>query len=349
MAPVPPASLCACVRRPGLAALLASALLLAACATRAPILAPATGGVPPRVELEAVPLFPQDRYQCGPAALATVLTASGAPADPDALAAQVYLPARQGSLQPELLAATRRAGRVALVLPPRLDALLAEVSAGRPVLVLQNLGLESLPRWHYAVVVGFDAGREQVVLRSGTTRRQVMGAEAFVRSWVPGGQWAMVVLRSGELPAADDAEAYFRAVLALEGSSRAVRQPAPAADATRARTTDLADAYTAGLQRWPTHRLMRIAAANALLAANRPREAAETLTPLVVTNPRDAVAVNNLASAWLAAGEPARARETLDALPESATTDSTIREALRRTREEVAAAQPPSSPPTPKP
>jgi tetratricopeptide (TPR) repeat protein len=322
------------IRRPVLAALLAAVLLLGACATRGPVLAPsvASAGAPARVELEAVPFFPQERYQCGPAALATVLAASGAPADPDVLASQVYLPGRQGSLQPELLAATRRAGLVALVLPPRLDALLAELSAGRPVLVLQNLGLESLPRWHYAVVVGFDAGRQQVVLRSGTTRRQVMGAEAFMRSWVPGGQWGMVVLRPGELPAVEDAEAYFRAVLALEQSARGLPATGPG------NGTDVAGAYTAGVWRWPDHRLLRIGAGNALLAEGRAREAAETLAPLVAAHPRDAVAVNNLASAWLAAGEPHRAREVLEVLPESINADPAVREALRRTRAEVDAA-----------
>src|SRR3569623_3188919 len=53
------------------------------------------------VELAAVPFFPQERYQCGPAALATVLASSGAAVTADELAPQVYLPARQGSLQPE--------------------------------------------------------------------------------------------------------------------------------------------------------------------------------------------------------------------------------------------------------
>jgi predicted Zn-dependent protease len=83
---------------------------------------------------------------------------------------------------------------------------------------------------------------------------------------------------------------------------------------------------------------MRIAAGNALLAANGAREAAEILTALVVANPRDAVAVNNLASAWLAAGEAGRARAILDGLPESAPVEPAVREALGRTRSEVDAA-----------
>src|SRR5215212_8494513 len=69
-------------------------------------------GVAQRVELTAVPFFPQEDYQCGPAALATVLKHSGVDVTPDPLVSQVFLPARQGSLQLEMLAAARRYGRV---------------------------------------------------------------------------------------------------------------------------------------------------------------------------------------------------------------------------------------------
>ena len=75
----------------------------------------------------------------------------------DELVAQIYLPERKGSLQPEIIAAVRRYDRVPYRIEPALPALLAELRAGRPVLILQNLGLRSLPRWHYAVVIGYSA------------------------------------------------------------------------------------------------------------------------------------------------------------------------------------------------
>src|SRR5690606_15890104 len=58
--------------------------------------------------LDNVPFFAQDEYQCGPAALATVLVADGVEVTPEELVDQVYVPARQGSLQIEMLAAPRR-------------------------------------------------------------------------------------------------------------------------------------------------------------------------------------------------------------------------------------------------
>ena len=78
---------------------------------------PATGGA---IELDDTPFYPQERYQCGPAALTTVLVDSGATVSLDEIVDKVYLPGRQGSLQFELLAATRTEGR----LPYRVDGTL---------------------------------------------------------------------------------------------------------------------------------------------------------------------------------------------------------------------------------
>ena len=57
--------------------------------------------------------------------------------------------------QVELVAAIRRYGRVPYEIEPSLSSLTAELQAGRPVLVLQNLGIKIAPLWHYAVVVGY--------------------------------------------------------------------------------------------------------------------------------------------------------------------------------------------------
>src|SRR2546428_12219204 len=55
-------------------------------------------GGPERIELGAVPFFPQEDYQCGPAALGTTLGESGGKVTPQDLVAQVYIPERQGKV-----------------------------------------------------------------------------------------------------------------------------------------------------------------------------------------------------------------------------------------------------------
>ena len=174
----------------------------------------------PALELDRTPFYPQERYQCGPAALTTVLTTSGAVVALDDIVDKVYLPERKGSLQVELLAATRTEGRLPYVIDGTLSAIRNELEAGRPVVVLQNLGVAAIPRWHYAVVVGINADRSEVILRSGTDRRRITSVRTFLHTWRRGEYWAMVVLRPDELPAEVNRERYFSAIAALKQTGR---------------------------------------------------------------------------------------------------------------------------------
>jgi predicted double-glycine peptidase len=224
------------------------ALALTGCAAQEGRLAPdLPTGRPSRVELVDTPFFPQRDYQCGPAALATLLASAGITVQPDQLVAEVYIPGRQGSLQAEMIAATRSRGLVPYVLSPSLEALLAQLAAGQPVLVLQKTGAGPWPGWHYAVVVGYDTQTQRVVLRSGTEARLEMPASRFLATWDRAGRWALVALRPGTLPAEGDLARYMQAAAGLEavGQSEAARR-----------------AYEAAASHWPTEPLPRLGLAN---------------------------------------------------------------------------------------
>lgn len=271
-----------------LAAGLLLAALLAGCAgpqARA-LLAQPPAGLPDRIELDEVPFYPQERYQCGPAALASVLAHSGVATTPEALVPEVYLPARGGSLQAEMLAAARRHGRLAYPLAPRLADVLGEVAAGTPVVVLQNLSLAFFPRWHYAVVVGYDLAREQIVLRSGTRPRLAMAFAAFERTWARAGHWAMVVAPPGKMPATAVEERYVAAAMALERS---------APEAARV-------AYATALERWPQNLLALIGRGNTAYAMKDFAAAEAAYREATRQHPQAADAWNNLAQALAALG-----------------------------------------------
>ncbi len=170
----------------------------------------------PYIHLRRTPFFPQQEYQCGPAALATLLVFSGVDVIPEELAPKVYLPHRKGSLQAELIAATRRYGRIPYQIEPKSERLLDELNAGHPVLVLQNLGFTIRPVWHYAVVIGYDPGSREILLRSGTNRNAKMSVRKFMRTWEKGGYWAMVALKPDQVPARLDLPRYLKATVAME-------------------------------------------------------------------------------------------------------------------------------------
>lgn len=196
-----------------------SFLLFAGCSTtlqsRELLYAPPAALAEP-VELTDVAFFPQEEFQCGPAALATILDWSNVPVTPAVLKPQVYLPERHGSLQVELLAASRRHGRLPYLLPKELKAVLSEVRAGNPVLVLQNLAFNWFPIWHYAVVVGFDLEKDRIILRSGPERRHIVSMKLFERTWRRGERWAVVVTPPDRLPVTAKELPFLQAVTVFE-------------------------------------------------------------------------------------------------------------------------------------
>lgn len=248
--------------------------------------------LPPRVELTDVPFHPQRDYQCGPAALATVLNQRGVTIDPDALVDQVYLPGRKGAFQAEMLSAARRQGLLAYPITPSMDALLHEVADGSPVLVLQNLGFRLMPTWHYAVVIGYDLPAEQIILRSGVTERLTLSLDAFLRSWAGSGQWAMLVMPPDRLPASATEAGYVTAAVGLERVN-----PRPAQQA-----------YQTALARWPENLTARLGLGNSAYAQHDLAGAEVAFRAATATHPDAADAWNNLAQTLLDQGRREEAR-----------------------------------------
>jgi Tetratricopeptide repeat/Peptidase_C39 like family len=303
------------------AAFLALVAVIGGCAAD-PFKAAPRPGTPAAVELVDAPFFPQQEYQCGPAALATVLVDSGVTVHPDELVPRVYLPQRQGSLQPELLAAARHYDRIPYVIPPEFPALLAEVSQGRPVLVLQNLGVKAFPAWHYAVVVGYARERGEVVLRSGLDERRVTPASTFANTWRRGGSWGIVALQPGELPATDDSSGYLRALAAAESAGR----------------VDLAEpSYWAAAKRWPDNSLAWLGLGNSAYARGEQDAAERMYRHALEIDPGNAAALNNLASTVAEQGRCDEARNLLTAAMALPDLHVQMADVLLQSRDELSA------------
>lgn len=270
------------VRRALAARLAAAALALAlgGCAvqTRALIAAP-PASLPARAELSRTPYFEQAAFQCGPASLAMALSAAGLAATPDDLIGRVFVPSRQGSLQIEMLAAARSRGAVATLLPASLEALLREIAAGNPVVILQNLGLAISPVWHYAVAIGYDLDAGEILLRSGPQPRERMALSTFEHTWDRSGRWAFVALAPGHLPATAAEPAATDALVAYE-------RVAPASAARKA--------YQAAAARWPDSLVLAMGLGNTAYASGD-LDAASTAFSDAARRHRDGAAYNNLA------------------------------------------------------
>lgn len=275
-------------------------------------------GLPPRAELDTVPFYAQEEYQCGPAALAMVLNAAGVTATPAGLLEEVYIPAREGSLQAEMLGGARRHGLLAYELAPELRDVLAEVAAGNAVIVLQNFGLFAFrPYWHYAVVIGYDMEKNEVLLHSGTRARRAMSLGLFEFLWIDGGRWAMVALSPGRLPASAREAPYAMAVAALEHAGRS-------AEAYRD--------YTGLLQRWPGNFIGLMGLGNTAYALGRTAQAEAAFREAAARHPLRAEPFNNLAQVLADQGKLDAA---LNAARDAVSLDGPSLPAARATLEEI--------------
>jgi tetratricopeptide (TPR) repeat protein len=250
-------------------------------------------GRPDRVVIAKVPFFPQEKYQCGPAAMAMALGWSGIALAPEDLVAEVYTPSRQGSLQTGLIAAARRHGRLAYQINAP-DKLLDEIAAGHPVIVLQNLGTGLYPAWHYAVVLGFDRSADAVILNTGTDEARPVAWSRFLFTWERSQYWGLLVLPPGKLPADDNEGAYLGAALGLEQARR---------------WHAAAGAYAAALQRWPDSLGALIGLGNAHIMQNEWALAESTLRQAVAIHPQSGEAANNLAHVLARRGQTEEALE----------------------------------------
>ena len=245
----------------------------------------------PTVELASVPFYPQEKYQCGPSSLAMALTHSDLPITPEELKDQVYTPSQKGSLQIAMIGATRRHGRIAYPIHGP-ESLWREIAAGHPVIILQNLGLSSIPLWHYAVVIGYDYPENYIILRSGTTQRKKTPFSTFERTWARSDYWGIIVLKPTRLPATAREKDYLAAVYGLEKTRK---------------FQAAIEGYQTALTRWPQSLVAHMGLGNSRYALGDLHGAEVAFRSAIDHHSGSAAAYNNLAQVLFEQGRRSEA------------------------------------------
>ena len=271
-------------------------LLLSGCARNPVLLQSTYQALPPHAEITSVPFYAQTEFQCGPATLAMVLNHQDIETDVEQLIPQVFLPERDGSVQPEMLATVRRYEQLAYPIRGTMDALLGHLAAGDPVVVMQNLSLPIYPMWHYAVAIGYDLPNETLILRSGEVERHTMSFSRFDATWARTERWGFVVAAPGTLPAGITARNALEAISAYEESH--------GPEATLS-------SWQAFVERHPGNAMGQFALGNAFYADQQPDQAREAFERATELDEEMGAAWLNLGLLLLQSDAPENAREAL--------------------------------------
>jgi len=247
--------------------------------------------VPDTAMVTGVPFFAQDELQCGPAALAMALNWSGVAVQPSDLSPEVYSPDLKGSLQSALIGSARRHGRVAYPITGS-EALLAEVAAGHPVIVLVNLSFFWYPKWHYAVVIGFDQPQGEVILHSGLTAREILSTRTFMNIWRRSDYWGLLVLAPDQLPVGSNEMEWLAAIAGLEQTGQ-----------WQAASTG----YATALKRWKASFTAWMGLGNSRYHLQDLDGSAEAFHQATLLQPENGMAFNNLAHVLSEQGQRAAA------------------------------------------
>lgn len=298
-------------------------LMLAACAgtpqsDRLLAAGAAADHLPVRAEVTGVPFFPQEERYCGPASLAMVLAWGGIATDQERIGEEIYTPGREGTLVSDVLGGARRHGRLAVPVNT-LDDLLAEIAAGHPVIVFQNLGLDWYQQWHFAVAIGYDLDAGTLTLHSGLDERRVTPLDTFEHTWRRGDYWALVVLPPETLPASGSEAEVVDAAVAIERLGL---------------TGDAAQAYGATVERWPGSGPAWLGLGNTSYAMGNLSGAADAFGRATVADPDFGAAWNNLA---VVLAELGHTNAAIDAAEKAIATGSGDLDEYRRTLDEVSA------------
>lgn len=228
-----------------------------------------------------VPFINQQAHECGPATLTMAMNWAGKMVTVDQIIDQVYTPEMKGTLQSDLVSASRRNGLMAIPIQG-LSTLLAEINDGHPVVVFENLALSWLPQWHYAVVFGYDLSKEVVIMHSGPEAYKNWDMRKFERSWMLADYWGLVVLPAGQISknSTEFANAVAAAGLEQAGQYQAAEK-----------------SYVAILKKWPDSLTAAVGIANIAFKNNEFKKAVRYLRQAANYHPQSSIVSHNLAVA----------------------------------------------------
>lgn len=154
---------------------------------------PATG-----FYIKDVPFFPQTRYYCGPASLASVMNYYGLSVTEEEVAKEIYITKLSGTLPMDILRYARTKGLDGLYYKGSIDDIKKHISMGRPVILFLDLGYAAYPLRHYIVATGYNDEMGYLIAHSGREKEKVFSYKQIQEAWGKTGFGTILVTPKGK-------------------------------------------------------------------------------------------------------------------------------------------------------
>jgi predicted double-glycine peptidase len=171
--------------------MLAMLLYLAGCATFTEIL-PSDART-----IDQFPYFQQEDFQCGPAALATVINywytknKSNKRLSVETIVGKIYSPSAKGVLGLDLEAYARKLGFNAVQSSGTIEEIKSSIDAKIPVIILVDYGGAFHQQNHFMVAKGYT--HDCIVFNSGRRENLLIPIETLQRIWKKTNFWALII------------------------------------------------------------------------------------------------------------------------------------------------------------
>jgi len=143
--------------------------------------------------IKAVPFYPQESYQCGPASLAMVMNYRNVTVKPEEIAEDIYSKSARGTLNLDMVLYAQRKGLSALQYQGSLRDLKTNIDSGNPLLVLVDYGFSFYQSGHFMVVVGYN--ESSVIVNSGKMKAHFIPEKEFLKVWGKTNYWTLLIQR----------------------------------------------------------------------------------------------------------------------------------------------------------
>ena len=171
---------------------LLTAANLAGCGTIQKLHEP-SADIPNEFVISDIPFYPQSEYQCGPSALATVLSFYGDSISPSGISDEIFSLKLKGTLPLDMELFPRKRGFNTSSYIGSIPDIENNLLKGHPLILFLDTGILNWKAGHYIVVTGFNKEDGYIIVRWGDEKEKRITYQNLLKKWKKTGYWTLLV------------------------------------------------------------------------------------------------------------------------------------------------------------